>query len=339
MINNNSFPNFQDIISTTPAFPSSPTHRTQTGESFAQEILTFSRQIGFMGGNRYCVLFRNTPRASGMLRIDSKRLSLNCSSVTFPDATFSVLDRDIAGPKQTIPYVQQYGDSSAPFEFSCGTDLYEYLVFRSWQKTIIDPVSRYVGYYDNYAKNCSLTVMLLPNYVRNYNEALERIEANEIYGITYSEIYPKTVTLKQAQSAATGVLGVTVNFGYREVVPFRDFSEDFRFAASNFHPALPAIEAAVPNGIKKNYTEAEIMKFKSMFMSQKPLGTNQADIKYPVFAQPQTLPKPYLPPQVVDIEANKKVVLPPQPKNISANVFLNNLLTSGINTAALFKGI
>jgi hypothetical protein len=153
-----------------------------------------------MRNNRYCILFQGEPQAAAAIPVDSKRLSISCSSVTFPESTFQTVERDIAGPKQTIPFVQQFGDSSAAFSFLCGADLYEYLVFRSWQRMIIDPVFRYNAFYDDYAKNCTLTVMLLPQYVRNYNEALERLEANEVYGITLSEIYPKTVALQQSSN-------------------------------------------------------------------------------------------------------------------------------------------
>ena len=336
---NNVFKSFMDLVSPSSPLRGTPTQRTRTGASFADEIISFARNLGFMRNNRYCILFRGEPTAAAAIPVDSKRLSLSCTSVAFPEATFQTVERDIAGPKQTIPFVQQFGDSSSSFSFLCGTDLYEYLVFRSWQKMIIDPVFRYSAFYDDYAKNCSLTVMILPQYVRNYNEALERLEANEVYGLTLSEIYPKTVALQQVQSDGQAILSVNVNFGFREIIPFRDYTEDFRYAMAAVNPGQGTQKIPVPDGIKKDYNEAEAQRFKSMFLAQKPLGTNQSGINYPPVMQPQSMPKAVLPPEPQNLQASTNVVLPPQPKNIAANVFLNNLLTSGINTAALFKGI
>jgi len=184
-----------------------------------------------------------------------------------------------------------------------------------------------------------LTVMILPQYVRNYNEALERLESNQVYGLTLSEIYPKTVALQQVESAGQSVLSVNVNFGFREIIPFRDYSEDFRYAMAAVNPGQGTQQIPIPDGIKKNYSEAEAQKFKSMFLAQKPLGSNKDGITFPPVMQPQGVPKAVLPPEPQNLEASTNVVLPPQPKNIAANVFLNNLITSGINTAALFKGI
>ena len=337
---NNVFKSFADLLSPSPSFRASPSQRSRSGASFAEEIVAFSRNVGFMRNNRYCILFNGVPTAASLIPVDSRRLSISCSSVTFPEATFATADRNIAGPKQTIPFVQQFGDSSSNFSFLCGTDLYEYLVFRSWQRAIVDPVYRYPAFYDDYAKNCTLTVMLLPQYVRNYNEALERLEANEIYGVTFSEIYPKTVALQQIQTdSSNATLSVNVNFGFRELVPFRDYTEDFRYAMAALNPGQGVQTIPIPDGIKKDYNEAEIQKFKSMFLAQKPLGSNKEGITFPPVMQPQGVPKAVLPPEPQNLEASTNVVLPPQPKNIAANVFLNNLITSGINTAALFKGI
>jgi hypothetical protein len=263
--------------------------------------------------------------------IDNKRLSMNCLQVSIPDASFTTSDFQVVGPKRAIPQNQNFGDNNASFQFNCGTDLYEYNVFRSWQRSIVDPVSRYVAYYDDYAKNCSITVVPLPNNVYNYNYVLEMLANNRLYGIKMTEVYPRSVGVNQLQNASTNALMVSsVSFGYRELVPHYSWDDDLKYF---LYASIMGFEDTITNtarvaddqlrGIRDiSVQEAETMR--SSWLAKPPIGA-KIDAGRPNYDH-------YIKPNRKDPSG-----LPPYAGE--PDLFLNNLITSGINTTALFRGI
>lgn len=80
------------------------------------------------------------------------RLTVACESVSFPGRTFQTNESRIYGPAYRTPYVATY-----PLEinmtFRVGSDFYEKRVFEQWMDKINDPVTRDMGYPDDYQFN------------------------------------------------------------------------------------------------------------------------------------------------------------------------------------------
>jgi hypothetical protein len=332
-LNNFNFPSFQDLLASSVSREGGVTP-TNRGPSFVEQLVTFGRTMGYMRANRYCVLLENPPASAGMFPYDmtfASRLSLNCLQAQIPDVGFASTEQFIAGPKRVIPQAFSYGDNNAQFQFNCGVDLYEYLFFRNWQRSIVDPIYNYASYYNDYAKNCSLTVILLPNNVRNFEDMLTKLNNNQLYGVRLDEVYPRTVGINAVQNASTNIVLVSnITFGYRKLTPYRDFGDELKYA---LHAAWDSTmnladntrhvdESALKDGIKKEYTKAEIQELKEKYLATDPLR-----------AKRKPGPFDFLNPELPSKDPS---ITPPE---LDANPFINNILTSGINIAALFQGI
>jgi hypothetical protein len=309
------------------------------GASFIEDQVNFGRSTGYLRSNRYCILFQGVPSSLEMQRqdngflwgLDNKRLSLNCLQASIPESSFSTSDFRVVGPKRSIPYSQDFGDTNASFQFNCGTDLYEYTFFRSWQRSIIDPVSRYVSFYDDYAKQCSISIIPLPNFVYNFGHVLELLESERLYGIKMTEVYPKSVGLNQFQNASTNTLTVSsVNFAYRELIPYASWDDDTKYA---MHAGISQIMDMTSNtvrvsddqlnGIRRDLTNEEKQRLQTAWLAKAPAGA-KIDGGRPDYTK-------YL-------KNNPNDPTLPQYAG-EPDLFLNNLITSGINTSALFRGI
>lgn len=309
---------------------------TVRGPSFIQDQVNFGRSTGYARPNRYCILFQGVPSSIEMRKqdngvtwgIDNKRLSLNCLQATLPDASLNTSDMQVVGPRRSIPHTQNFGDNNASFQFNCGTDLYEYTLFRAWQRTIIDPVSRYVSYYDDYAKSCSLTLIPIPNNVYNYAHMLELLNEHRLYGVRLTEVYPRSVGVNQFQNTSTNnVLIANINFAYRELLPFWSWDDDVKYAV---HAGISQIMDMTSNtvrvsdnqlrGIRKDLTAEEKERLKASWLAKSPFDLNQG-----IFGS------------LLGGDTKDPTGLPPNAGE--PDLFLNNLTTSGINTTALFRGI
>lgn len=312
---------------------------TLRGASFIEDQVDFLRSTGYLRTNRYCILFQGVPDSIEMRNQDNgflwgmnnKRLSLNCLQINTPDSSFATQDFQVVGPKRAIPFSQEFGENRASFQFNCGTDLYEYTIFRAWQRSIVDPISRYVSYYDDYAKNCSLSIILIPNNVYNYEHVLELLEQGRLYGIKMTEVYPRNVGVNQLQQATTNALVISsVDFAYRELIPYASWDDDTKYA---MHAGISQIMDMTVNtqrvsddqlrGIRKELTNEEKQRLQTAWLAKPPTGA-KIDSGRPDYTK-------YLKNHPNDPTLPQYAGEP--------DLFLNNILTSGINTAALFKGI
>jgi hypothetical protein len=192
-------------------------------------------------------------------------------------------------------------------------------------------VFNYASYYEDYAKNCSLTVILLPNNVRNFSDMVARLDNNELYGIKLDEVYPRSVGINAVQHASTNIVLVSnISFSYRRVLPFKDFGDELKYS---LHAAWDSVtnltsntrqvdERTLQNGIVKEYSAAEIQELKEKYLATDPL---RAKLKKGPFDFLNKIG-----------ESKDPSITPPE---LDANPFINNLLTSGINIGALFQGI
>lgn len=192
--------------------------------NFVDMFLTQMRTTGYLKSNRFAIMFRLSQPVLTKTGIASSfspynlRLSMNCKSVTFPERSMNTHDRDIAGPIRKVPYTSTFGDG-ASFTFRLPADAKEIGVFDKWQNMITDPISRQVGYYNDYAKGNQLAILMLPNFIKNYDQVIAAADLRRLPGVVLNEIYPKIVQINDGSMTTDTLSEVTykVTFGFRDM--------------------------------------------------------------------------------------------------------------------------
>ena len=161
-------------------------------------------------------------RASQM----DRQLTLRAFSVNVPSKIFSTLDRDIGGPKRTIPYTTTF-DDTLTIQFYCSTDMAEFGFMQKWLDGIIHPVTRYVSFYDDFAKNSKITLIFIPNSMKTMEEVMSAYQANKLRGIRYTEIYPRSMTINSTieWTVSGNPMFTSVSFGFREAVDITTYDQ------------------------------------------------------------------------------------------------------------------
>jgi hypothetical protein len=198
------------------------------------EFLSKAGQDGhaFILPNRFLVLIENPWLeekfnfvSTGM----SSRLSLRCYTANVPSKAFQTHERDIAGPKRLIPYTTSF-DSDLSLQFYCGQDLGELNFFQDWMDSIINPVSRYAAFYDDYAKNSKITILFLHNSLKSTEGIMKAYRNGNLSGIRFLEAYPKTMSINggplEWAAGKNSPLFAQVFFGTREFVNIRTYDAE-----------------------------------------------------------------------------------------------------------------
>ena len=193
--------------------------------NFVDMFMAQMRSTGYLKSNRFATIFRLSQQVvdkTGITRSLSPynlRLSMNCKSVTLPERSMSTHDRDIAGPMRKVPYTNVFGDGSATLVFRLPADAKEIGIFDKWQNMMVDPISRQVGYYDDYAKGNRLAILMLPNFVKNYDQVIAAADLRRLPGVVLNEIYPKVVQINEGNLSMDQAAEVTfkVTFGFRDM--------------------------------------------------------------------------------------------------------------------------
>jgi|694.fasta_scaffold11724_4 hypothetical protein len=152
-----------------------------------------------------------------------ERLALTVSSVTLPAKSFFTHEMDISTPTRLIPYgINSNNTSGISFEFNVLTDMFEKNLFEKWQNLIVDPKTKQVGFYDDYAKSCSIYIMQLPSFVQSLDQAIEFLGQDlGANSIKLTEVYPYSVVLNNGSlnyTQSIEPLKMKVDFMYREVL-------------------------------------------------------------------------------------------------------------------------
>lgn len=175
--------------------------------------------------NRF-LMFIDSPWLNRKLKFKTsqmdKRLTLRTYSINVPAKYFSTLDRDIAGPKRRVPYTTTF-DDDLTMNIYCGPTMGEYQFMQKWMDEIIDPVTRYVSFYDDFAKPTSVTVLFIPKNMKTLDQMIDAYEEKKLRGIRFLEVYPKTI----------GINGGTIEWGSASKPAFVNVSFAFREAVEN----------------------------------------------------------------------------------------------------------
>ena len=158
------------------------------------------------------------------------RLDLFCTDISIPTRTITDDTNDqYYGPSRSIANGIQYDEITA--DFYTGTDFDERIFFEAWQNMIVNARNYNVGYYDDYAKNCSITITplkktfmaALANYNPSGSPETDRENLRKILGTSESsyqvqlfEVYPKSISATPfSHNAKDQILKTSVTFKYR----------------------------------------------------------------------------------------------------------------------------
>jgi hypothetical protein len=226
---------FQTAVQLLPSYFSSffPPNVGQTKfsqDSAWQGFVHDAASNGYALSNRFMMFFEspwlNDKFGFAQTGFD-KRLTYRCWSVNLPSQDFSTLERDIGGPKRKVPYTATF-DQELALQFYCSPDMAEFGFFKKWMDSIIDPVSRYASFYDDFAKDTKATLLFIPNNLKTLANIQEAYSQGRIRGLRFTELYPKNLevngnTVEWASSSKPTF--IRIGFAFREAVDITTYDK------------------------------------------------------------------------------------------------------------------
>jgi hypothetical protein len=160
------------------------------------------------------------------------RMDIFCSNVSIPGKTITDdVNETYYGPKRAMAKSVQYDEVT--LEFYTSINYEERLFFEAWQNSIVDPISHNVGYYDDYATPCMITITpltktfmaALSNFTPSGDPGRDRQEIRKSLGDTSGfssyqvqmyEVWPKTIAATPlSYDAVNQIVKTSVTFTYR----------------------------------------------------------------------------------------------------------------------------
>ena len=160
------------------------------------------------------------------------RMDLFCSNAVLPGKTITDdVNETFYGPKRAIAKNVSFEEITLEYYTSINYD--ERLFFEAWQNSIVDPISHNVGYYDDYAKDCMITITpltktftaALANFKPTGDPGLDRQRLRQSLGdesgyssyqVQLYECWPKSITATPlSYDAVNQVVKTSVTFTYR----------------------------------------------------------------------------------------------------------------------------
>ena len=160
------------------------------------------------------------------------RMDLFCSNVSMPGKTITDdVNETYYGPKRAIAKNVSFEEVTLEFYTSVNYD--ERLYFEAWQNSIVDPITHNVGYYDDYATPCMITITPLHKTftaaLANFEPSGDAVKDRETirkslgntsgyssYQVQMYEVWPKTIaSTPLSYDAVNQVVKTSVTFTYR----------------------------------------------------------------------------------------------------------------------------
>ena len=160
------------------------------------------------------------------------RMDLFCSNVSLPGKTITDdVNETYYGPKRAIAKNVSFEEITLEYYTSINYD--ERLYFEAWQNSIVDPITHNVGYYDDYAKDCMITITpltktftaALANFTPTGDQGRDRQQLRQslgdssgysTYQVQMYECWPKTIaSTPLSYDAVNQVVKTSVTFTYR----------------------------------------------------------------------------------------------------------------------------
>ena len=185
-----------------------------------------------MGRSQAARMARSAKISAAIKKNLQLRMDLFCSNVSLPDKTITDdVNETYYGPKRAFAKNVQFNEIT--LEFYTSINYEERLFFEAWQNSIIDPISHNVGYYDDYATPCMITITpltktftaALANFTPTGDERNDRQQLRKSLGDTSGfssyqvqmyEVWPKTIAATPlAYDAQNQIIKTSVTFTYR----------------------------------------------------------------------------------------------------------------------------
>jgi len=179
-------------------------------------------------------MYQSMSLADAIRKNINLRMDLFCSEVTIPEKTITDdVNEQYYGPSRQMAKNTVFNDLT--LTYYTGIDFDERIYFEAWQNGIVDPISHNLGYYDDYATPCKITVTPITKTfisalegispsdygsVDNYRDMVRRLLGNtsgfSAYQVQFYEVWPKTIaSVPLSYSDTNALVKTTVTFAYR----------------------------------------------------------------------------------------------------------------------------
>lgn len=191
--------------------PSTNKNSIRSG-TFITDLIGHANIVGYQKNNSYIVfihgpgeqMFNPLIKPENVIPISTawkQRLALTCTEASLPGKALSTVDFSTYGPQNKMPYVENY-TNEITLTFNCSTDMFEKNYFTAWHHLAVSPNNHSIRFYDNYAKKFSITIMVLPNSVRSFDQLSSDRAFNTlnkesaIHSTAYDRLSPSTDYVK-----------------------------------------------------------------------------------------------------------------------------------------------
>ena len=185
------------------------------------------------GSKKSAARLTKSARLAGAIKDNLQlRMDLFCSNVSLPGKTITDdVNETYYGPKRAI--AKNVSFEEVTLEFYTGVNYDERLYFEAWQNSIVDPITHNVGYYDDYATPCMITITplhktftaALANFEPSGDAVKDREAIRKSLGNTSGfssfqvqmyEVWPKTIaSTPLSYDAVNQIVKTSVTFTYR----------------------------------------------------------------------------------------------------------------------------
>lgn len=169
---------------------------TSSNNSPLSKFISTVKTNGLARTNRYEVIIH----APGSSSEQSALVQILCESASLPGINVQTIPSRIQGEQREMPY--EWGFDPVTMTFYVDSNMNVKALFDKWMSLIFDPVTRSVGYYNNYVKDIDIIVYTIAEDVAPYM-------------IKLYEAYPKTVSTVQLDQGARDVMKLQVTFAYK----------------------------------------------------------------------------------------------------------------------------
>lgn len=163
------------------------------------EFIALVKGEGLARSNRYQVII--TPPASIMTDSPNRKLSFYCDSVTMPGMNLLSNPTSTYGEQREVVYNRSFEPINLEFIMDQEMEIKKF--FDEWQARIINPVSRMVGYYQDYIGRIEIQQL-------DFSENESPKYAMKLY-----EAFPKSVAAISFSSGSKDVTKLSVSIEYK----------------------------------------------------------------------------------------------------------------------------
>lgn len=220
--------------------------------TFITDLIKHAGDYGFQKSNRF-IVFINGPSPEpdtkrlgvystlysayqSIFRI--QRLALTCIDAVIPGRLMSSQDFRTYNVQTKMPNFETYTQQLS-LTFLASSDMFERMYMKTWQDKVMNPVTHSPGFYDEYAKPFTITIMVLPDNVNSFNQlgnpaALsntnsrttidplpyddQSLDTNGIYFIRCMECYPLEISDVAVSSQSSDFMRFGVIFAFKRWV-------------------------------------------------------------------------------------------------------------------------